>query len=133
MEELLEWLEEYRVNTMSLMAIGDYEQGQIDVLTDVINRVDPNRCSYCGQKDGNHKMSCPTTKSVVYLEEHRKRKQALMDMMQADEKDGLYNKAIPMEIKHLVNDVYQVVQNGTVWFQGDLLDCHAYKNKHEDE
>ena len=35
MKELLEWLEEYRLNTMSLMGIGDYEQGQIDVLTDV--------------------------------------------------------------------------------------------------
>ena len=67
MKELLEWLEEYRLNTMSLMGIGDYEQGQIDVLTDVINRVDPNRCSYCGQKDGNHKISCPTTKSVMFL------------------------------------------------------------------
>ena len=66
MKELLEWLEAYR---MSLMAIGDYEQGQIDVLTDVINRVDPNRCSYCGQKEGNHKMSCPITKVAVYLDD----------------------------------------------------------------
>lgn len=95
MKELLEWLKEYRLNTMSLMGIGDYEQGQIDVLTDVINWVDPNKCSYCGQKDGNHKLSCPTTKSVVYLEEHKKRKQALINIMEADERNGLYNKGIP--------------------------------------
>lgn len=86
MKELLEWLEEYRLNTMSLMGIGDYEQGQIDVLTDVINRVDPNRCSYCG-KDGFHNMSCPNNKE--------RQKRLLVDIMQADENDRLYNKAIP--------------------------------------
>jgi len=66
------------------------------------------KCEYCGGC-GYHKMSCPTQKVTVFL---------------SDEK---------MEVKHLINDVYQVVQNGTVWFQGDLLDCHAYKNKHENE
>lgn len=62
------------------------------------------KCEYCGGC-GYHKMSCPTQKVTVFL---------------SDEE---------MEVKHLINDVYQVVQNGTVWFQGDLLDCHAYKNK----
>lgn len=76
MKELLEWLEEYRLNTMSLMGIGDYEQGQIDVLTDVINRVDPNRCSYCG-KDGFHNMSCPNNKE--------RQKRLLVDIMKANE------------------------------------------------
>lgn len=83
-----------------------------------------SKCEICG-KDGFHKLSCPNNKE--------RQKQLLVDMMQADEKGGLYNKDIPMEIKHLSNDVYQVVQDGTVWFQGDLLNCHVYKNKHEDE
>jgi len=65
-------------------------------------------CPFC-HKVGFHKISCPTQKVTVFL---------------SDEK---------MEIEHLINNVYQVVQNGTVWFQGDLLDCHAYKNKHENE
>ena len=38
LQELIEWLKEYRLNTMSLMGIHDYEQGQIDVLSDVIKR-----------------------------------------------------------------------------------------------
>jgi len=66
MKELLEWLKEYRLNTMSLMRIGDYEQGQIDVLTDVINRVDPNRCSYCG-KEGFHKLSCTNNTGAIKM------------------------------------------------------------------
>ena len=66
------------------------------------------KCEYCGGC-GYHKMSCPTQKVTVFLSDGK------------------------MEIKRLINDVYQVVQNGTVWFQGDLLDCHAYKNKHENE
>jgi len=66
------------------------------------------KCEYCGGC-GYHKMSCPTQKVTVFLSD-----------------EG-------MEVKHLINDVYQVVQNGTVWFQGDLFDCHAYKNKHENE
>lgn len=72
MKELLEWLKEYRLNTMSLMRIGDYEQGQIDVLTDVINRVDPNRCSYCG-KGGFHKLSCTNNTEKVVLGVTKKR------------------------------------------------------------
>ena len=38
LQELIEWLKEYRLNAMSLMRIDDYEQGQIDVLSDVIKR-----------------------------------------------------------------------------------------------
>ena len=38
LQELIDWLKEYRLNTMSLMGIWDYEQGQIDVLSDVIKR-----------------------------------------------------------------------------------------------
>ena len=65
-------------------------------------------CNYCGGC-GYHKMSCPTQKATVFL------------------------PASEMEVKHLINDIYQVVQDGTVWFQGDLLDCYAYKNKRENE
>ena len=64
-----------------------------------------SKCEICG-KDGFHKLSCTNNNVRV---------------------------AVPMEIKHLINDVYQVVQDGTVWFQGDILECNAYKNKHEDE
>ena len=66
------------------------------------------KCEYC-HKVGFHKLSCPTQKVTVFLSPPE------------------------MEILHLINDVYQVVQDGTVRFQGDLLDCHAYKNKHENE
>ena len=38
LQELIEWSKEYRLNTISLMRIDDYEQGQIDVLSDVIKR-----------------------------------------------------------------------------------------------
>ena len=38
LQEFIEWLKEYRLNTMSLMGIWDYEQGKIDVLSDVIKR-----------------------------------------------------------------------------------------------
>ena len=44
------------------------------------------RCKICG-KDDFHKMSCTNNKE--------RQKRLLVDMMQADEKDGLYNKAIP--------------------------------------
>ena len=76
-----------------------------------------SKCKICG-KDGFHKLSCPTQKITLFLEDelatqigdlsddefehnceklskHFIQKQALIDMMQADEKDGLYNKAIP--------------------------------------
>lgn len=43
-------------------------------------------CPVC-HKVGFHKMSCPNNKEI--------QKRLLVDMMQADEKDGLYNKAIP--------------------------------------
>ena len=44
------------------------------------------KCEICG-KDGFHKLSCTNNK--------QRQKRLLVDMMQADEKDGLYNKAIP--------------------------------------
>jgi hypothetical protein len=43
-------------------------------------------CPVC-HKVGFHKLSCPNNKEI--------QKRFLIDMMQADEKDGLYNKAIP--------------------------------------
>jgi len=66
------------------------------------------KCEYCGG-GGYHKMSCPTQKVTVFLSPSE------------------------MEILHLINDVYQVFQDGTVWFQGGLHECHVYKNKHENE
>jgi hypothetical protein len=45
-----------------------------------------SKCEICG-KDGFHKLSCPNNKEM--------QKRLLVDMMQADERDGLYNKAIP--------------------------------------
>lgn len=66
------------------------------------------KCGHCGGC-GYHKMSCSTQKVTVFL---------------SDEE---------MKVKHLINDVYQVVQNETVWFQGGLHECHVYKNKHENE
>ena len=69
LQELIEWLKEYRLNTMSLMAIGDYEQGQIDVLSDVIKRTTDlegvDKCSGCDQDmiveyDGKWCPNCDT-------------------------------------------------------------------------
>ena len=45
-----------------------------------------SKCEICG-KDGFHKLSCTNNK--------KRQKRFLVDMMEADEKDGLYNKAIP--------------------------------------
>ena len=45
-----------------------------------------SKCEICG-KDGFHKLSCTNNKKM--------QKRLLVDIMQADEKDGLYNKAIP--------------------------------------
>lgn len=36
-----------------------------------------------------------------------------------------------MKIVPLINDTYQVVENGTVWFQGSLSDCDAYMRLHQ--
>lgn len=38
-EELIEWLKEYKLNVMSLMRIGDYEQGQIDAINNILNKI----------------------------------------------------------------------------------------------
>ena len=43
------------------------------------------KCEICG-KDGFHKLSCPNNK--------KRQKRFLVDIMQADEEDGLYNKAV---------------------------------------
>ena len=45
-----------------------------------------NKCEIC-DKEGFHKLSCTNNKA--------RQKRLLIDIMQADEKDGLYNKAIP--------------------------------------
>lgn len=45
-----------------------------------------SKCEICG-KEGFHKLSCPNNK--------QRQKRLLVDMIQADEKDGLYDKAIP--------------------------------------
>ena len=45
-----------------------------------------SKCEICG-KEGFHKLSCPNNK--------QRQKRLLVDIMQADERDGLYNKAIP--------------------------------------
>lgn len=45
-----------------------------------------SKCEICG-KEGFHNLSCPNN--------NKRQKRFLVDMMQADEKDGLYNKAIP--------------------------------------
>ena len=45
-----------------------------------------SKCEICG-KEGFHKLSCPNAKKM--------QKRLLVDIMQADEKDGLYNKTIP--------------------------------------
>ena len=45
-----------------------------------------SKCEICG-KEGFHKLSCTNNKKI--------QKRFLIDMMQADEKDGLYNKSIP--------------------------------------
>ena len=45
-----------------------------------------SKCEICG-KEGFHKLSCTNNKE--------RQKRLLVDMMQADERDGLYNKAIP--------------------------------------
>ena len=81
-------------------------------------------------------MSCSTQKATVFLSDLKV--EGVSGKHEGATKSGM--SEIPtnqsdekMEVKHLINDVYQVVQNGTVWFQGDLLDCHAYKNKHENE
>ena len=36
-----------------------------------------------------------------------------------------------MKIEHLINDTYQVSDDGTTWFQGGLTDCKAYVKLHE--
>ncbi len=38
-EELIEWLKEYKLNVMSLMRINDYEQGQIDTINNILNKI----------------------------------------------------------------------------------------------
>jgi hypothetical protein len=45
-----------------------------------------SKCEICGGS-GYHKLSCGNNKA--------RQKRLLIDIMQADEKDGLYNKAIP--------------------------------------
>jgi len=99
-------------------------------------------CPVC-HKVGFHKLSCPTQKATVFIsgvkvEGVTAESDGVSGKHEGATKSGM--SEIPtnqsdekMEVKHLINDVYQVVQNGTVWFQGDLLDCHVYKNKHENE
>jgi hypothetical protein len=38
-----------------------------------------------------------------------------------------------LEITWLINATWQVEGNGTVWFQGSLEDCQAYKREQDNE
>tara|TARA_B110000971_G_scaffold47739_1_gene47822 strand:- start:42 stop:188 length:147 start_codon:yes stop_codon:yes gene_type:complete len=38
MQELLEWLKEYRLNLMSLMGQDDYVAGKLDVIKDILDK-----------------------------------------------------------------------------------------------
>tara|TARA_R110000751_G_scaffold158350_1_gene263933 strand:+ start:103 stop:246 length:144 start_codon:yes stop_codon:yes gene_type:complete len=38
-EELKKWLEDYRMNLLSLMAQDDYTTGKLDVINDVLNKL----------------------------------------------------------------------------------------------
>lgn len=38
-EELKKWLEDYRMNLLSLMAQDDYVTGKLDAITDVLNKL----------------------------------------------------------------------------------------------
>ncbi len=37
-EALMEWLEEYRLNLMSLMGQDDYVAGKLDVIKDILDK-----------------------------------------------------------------------------------------------
>tara|TARA_R110000751_G_scaffold60566_2_gene126350 strand:+ start:666 stop:809 length:144 start_codon:yes stop_codon:yes gene_type:complete len=37
--ELKKWLEDYRMNLLSLMGQDDYTSGKLDVITDVLNKL----------------------------------------------------------------------------------------------
>jgi hypothetical protein len=42
-EELIKWLEEYRMNLMSLMGQDDYCTGKLDVIKDVLKKLNQNK------------------------------------------------------------------------------------------
>ena len=42
-EELIEWLKEYRLNLMSLMGQDDYVTGKLDVIKDVLDKLNQNK------------------------------------------------------------------------------------------
>jgi hypothetical protein len=42
MQELLEWLKEYRLNLMSLMGQDDYVAGKLDVIKDILDKCNTN-------------------------------------------------------------------------------------------
>ena len=46
-EELIEWLKEYRLNLMSLMGQDDYVTGKLDVIKDVLDKLNQNKEDEC--------------------------------------------------------------------------------------
>ena len=42
-EELIKWLEEYRINLLSLMGQDDYVIGKLDVIKDVLKKLNQNK------------------------------------------------------------------------------------------
>ncbi len=42
-EELIKWLEEYRMNLLSLMGQDDYVIGKLDVIREVLKKLNQNK------------------------------------------------------------------------------------------
>jgi len=42
-QELIKWLEEYRINLLSLMGQDDYVIGKLDVIKDVLKKLNQNK------------------------------------------------------------------------------------------
>jgi hypothetical protein len=42
-EELIKWLEEYRMNLMSLMGQDDYVTGKLDLIKDTLKKLNQNK------------------------------------------------------------------------------------------
>jgi hypothetical protein len=42
-EELKNWLEEYRINLLSLMGQDDYTTGKLDVIRQVLDKLNQNK------------------------------------------------------------------------------------------
>ena len=42
-EELKKWLEDYRMNLLSLMGQDDYITGKLDIIKEVLNKLNQNK------------------------------------------------------------------------------------------